>query len=290
MIGINVHQMENLKKDIYIIAEVGINHNGDMNNVYKLIDIAKETGCDAVKFQKRTIDIVYTKDFLDSERESPWGITQRDQKEGLELTEEDYYSIDEYCKKIEIDWFASAWDIPSQKFLRKFDCKFNKVASAMATHIPFLKEVASEKKLTFLSTGMCEMSQIDRAVEIFSSYNCPLTLMHTVSTYPSNESDLNLNMINTLKEKYELPVGYSGHEVSLSPTLIAAMLGISCIERHITLGRAMYGSDQSASVEYDALKRLVNMVRKIPVVLGDGIKKITDEEKIVAKKLRYFEN
>ena len=282
--------MESLKKDIYIIAEVGINHNGNMDDVFKLIDIAKVSGCNAVKFQKRTIDIVYTKEFLDSARESPWGKTQRDQKEGLELKEEDYISIDNYCNKIGIDWFASAWDIPSQKFLRKFDCKFNKVASAMATHIPFLMEVASEKKPTFLSTGMCEMSQIDEAVEIFSSYDCPLTLMHTVSTYPSNESDLNLNMINTLKKRYELPVGYSGHEVSLSPTLIAAMLGISCIERHITLGRHLYGSDQSASVENEALKRLVNMIRKIPLVLGDGIKKITEEEKIVAKKLRYFEN
>ena len=133
--------MESLKKDIYIIAEVGINHNGNMDDVYKLIDIAKESGCNAVKFQKRTIDIVYTKEFLDSARESPWGKTQRDQKEGLELKEEDYISIDNYCKKIGIDWFASAWDIPSQKFLRKFDCKFNKVASAMATHISFLKEV-----------------------------------------------------------------------------------------------------------------------------------------------------
>ena len=282
--------MESLKKNIYIIAEVGINHNGNMDDVYKLIDIAKESGCNAVKFQKRTIDIVYTQEFLDSERESPWGKTQRDQKEGLELKEEDYISIDNYCKKIGIDWFASAWDIPSQIFLRKFDCKFNKVASAMTTHIPFLKEVASEKKPTFLSTGMCEMNQIDEAVEIFSSYNCPLTLMHTVSTYPSNENELNLNMINTLKKRYELPVGYSGHEVSLSPTLIAAMLGISCIERHITLGRHLYGSDQSASVEQDALKRLVNMVRKIPIVLGDGVKKITEEEKLVAKKLRYFED
>ena len=282
--------MKNLKSHIYIIAEVGINHNGDMNNVYKLIDYAKEAGCDAVKFQKRTIDIVYTKEFLNSERESPWGTTQRDQKEGLELKEEDYNSINKYCTEKGIDWFASAWDIPSQIFLRKFNCKFNKVASAMATHIPFLEEVASEKKTTFLSTGMCEMNQIDKAVEIFANHECPLTLMHTVSTYPSNENDLNLNMINTLKERYNLPVGYSGHEVSLSPTLIAAMLGITCIERHITLGRHLYGSDQSASVEHEALKRLVNMIRKIPVVLGDGIKKITEEEKSVAKKLRYFEN
>lgn len=281
--------MQEFKKNIYIISEVGINHNGDMNNVYKLIDIAKESGCDAVKFQKRTIDIVYTKEFLDSQRESPWGNTQRDQKEGLELTEKDYESIDKYCKDKEIDWFASAWDIPSQKFLRKFDCKYNKVASAMATYIPFLKEVASEKKPTFLSTGMCEMKQIDTAVEIFASYDCPLTLMHTVSTYPSHEKDLNLNMIKTLKEKYQLPVGYSGHEVSISPTLVAAMLGSSCIERHITLGRHLYGSDQSASVEKETLKRLVNMIRKIPIVLGDGIKKITEEEKVVAKKLRYFE-
>ena len=273
---------------VFFIAEIGINHNGDVGIAKQLIDIAKHAGCDAVKFQKRTIDIVYSPEVLAQFRESPWGATQREQKEGLEFSEAQYDEIDAYCRASDIEWFASAWDIPSQKFLRKYDHKYNKVASAMATHLPFLEEVASERRMTFLSVGMCSYANIDAAVSIFRRHDCPFVLMHTVSTYPANEEDLNLRVIETLRERYGCPVGYSGHEVSVSPSLMAAMLGAVAIERHITLNRAMYGSDQAASLEGPALERLVSMTRKIPKVLGDGEKRTLPAEESVAKKLRYW--
>ena len=274
---------------IYFIAEIGINHNGDLTIVRQLIDAAKDAGCDAVKFQKRTIDIVYASEFLDSPRESPWGDTQRAQKSALEFTDAQYDEIDSYCQKVGIEWFASAWDVPSQEFLRRYHLKHNKVASAMTTNLAFLKVVAEEGRHTFISTGMCEMEDIDRAVTIFQEHDCPFTLMHTISTYPANEEDLNLRCIETLRQRYLCPVGYSGHEVSVSPSVMAAMLGATAIERHITLQRAMYGSDQSASLEVDALKRLVTILRKIPVVLGDGVKRFEAAEKDVAAKLRYWD-
>lgn len=277
------------KNKTFIIAEIGINHNGDINIAKQLIDMAKSTGCDAVKFQKRTIDVVYTSEVLDQFRESPWGTTQRAQKEGLEFGKKEYDEIDQYCKKIGIEWFASAWDIPSQKFLKQYNLKYNKIASAMLTNLPFLEEVSSEKLHTFVSTGMATYADIDSAVAIFKKNNCPVTLMHTVSTYPSKEEELNLLLIKTLQEKYDLPVGYSGHEASVSPSLVAVMLGAVAIERHITLDRAMYGSDQSASLEKEGLDRLIGMIRKIPVVLGDGVKRFEEREQSVAKKLRYWE-
>jgi len=206
---------------IFIIAEIGINHNGSLDIAKKLIDMAVDTGCDAVKFQKRTIDIVYSKEVLDTPRESPWGTTTREQKMGLEFGVEEYKEIDKYCKEKNIEWFASAWDVESQKFLRQFKCKYNKIASALLTHIPLLEEVASEKLHTFISTGMATFADIDKAVEIFKKHNCPFTLMHTVSVYPCPEEDLNLNMIHTLKEKYKCPVGYSGHETSPVPSIAA---------------------------------------------------------------------
>jgi N-acetylneuraminate synthase len=278
-----------LAKHVFVIGEIGINHNGDISIAKKLVDVAQQAGCDAVKFQKRTIDIVYTPEILAMPRESPWGMTQREQKEGLEFSVGQYAEIDAYCKKVGIEWFASAWDIPSQEFLRRFDCKFNKVASAMMTHRKFLESVASERKPTFASTGMCLIEQVDGAVEVFRRFDCPIILMHTVSTYPASEETLNLGTMQTLRQRYSLPVGYSGHEVSLSPTLMAVLLGAVAVERHITLSRAMYGSDQSASLEIEALKRLVAMIRKVPVVIGDGAKRVIDEEQKVAKKLRYFE-
>ncbi len=274
----------------FIIAEIGINHNGDIGIAKKLIDMAKKCGCDAVKFQKRTIELVYSKEMLEQYRESPWGETQRAQKEGLEFGERDYDEIDEYCKKIGIVWFASAWDIPSQKFLRNYNCKYNKVASAMLTKLDLVEEIASEKKMTFVSTGMSTYDNIDAAIETFKKHNCPLTLMHTLSTYPSKEEDLNLLMIRTLREKYALPVGYSGHEASVSPSILAAALGAVAIERHITLDRAMYGSDQSASLEMQGLDNLVNVLNKLPLILGDGHKVFSDDEQKVAEKLRYWEN
>ena len=271
---------------VKIIAEIGINHNGDISIVKRLIDVAKDAGCDAVKFQKRTVDKVYSKEILDAPRESPWGSTQRDQKNGLELSLEDYFEIDKYCKSKNIKWFASAWDIESQRFLRKFDCTFNKVASAMVVSKEFLKEVASEQKYTFISTGMSTMDQIKLAVNIFKDMNCPFELMHTVSTYPMLDSDANLKCIPMLANEYKCNVGYSGHETGLAISYAAVALGATSIERHITLDRTMYGSDQAASIEPHGLRQLVGAIRKIEISLGDGKKKITKEEIEVAKKLR----
>ena len=277
-----------IPRRVFFIAEIGINHNGDVDIAKQLINQAKAAGCDAVKFQKRTIDIVYSPELLTQKRDSPWGTTQREQKEGLEFDEQEYDIIDAHCRQLGIDWFASAWDIPSQHFLRRYDCKYNKIASAMATHLPFLKEVASEKRPTFLSTGMCSYEDIDRAVDVFRAAECPVMLMHTVSTYPAADSDLNLSAIHALRERYGLPVGYSGHETSVSPSIMAAMMGAMAIERHITLDRAMYGSDQAASLELPGLLNLLGSIRKIPESIGDGVKRILPAEETVAKKLRYW--
>ena len=277
-------------KYIYIIAEIGINHNGDIELAKELINMAVECGCDAVKFQKRDIESVYSKEVLDSHRESPWGNTQRDQKQGLEFSIEEYKEIDNYCSKKGIDWFASSWDVKSQKLMRQFNFKYNKVASAMATNIDFLEEVASEKRPTFLSTGMTDIESIDKAVKIFEKHNCEVMLFHTVSTYPAEEKDLNLKCINTLKERFSLPIGYSGHESSVSPSIVAASLGAGVVERHITLDRAMYGSDQSASLEKRGLEEMTSILRKIPILLGSGEKVILEKENDVAKKLRYWTN
>jgi N-acetylneuraminate synthase len=273
---------------IFIIAEIGINHNGSLDIAKKLIDMANDTGCDAVKFQKRTIDIVYSKDVLDTPRESPWGTTTREQKMGLEFGLKDYQEIDKYCKEKNIEWFASAWDVESQKFLRQFKCKYNKIASALLTHIPLLEEVASEKLHTFISTGMATYADIDKAVEIFKKHNCPFTLMHTVSVYPCPEEELNLNMIHSLKNKYQCPVGYSGHETSPVPSIAAAAMGITALERHVTLDRTMYGSDQSASLEKRGLEILVSGARSVEKSLGDGKKEFGEAEQKVASKLRYW--
>ena len=275
-------------KKIFIIAEIGINHNGDINLAKKLIDVACRSGCDAVKFQKRDIFTVYTKDFLKQERSSPWGNTQLDQKKGLEFGENEFKEIDLYCKK-NIIWFASAWDQNSLNFLDNFDLKYQKIASAMITNEDFLKAVARRKKYTFISTGMSTLNDIDKAISIFKDYDCEFELMHSVSTYPADEEDLNLNVINTLRDRYKCKVGYSGHEPSVSPSLMACVIGATSLERHITLDRSSYGSDQSASLEESGLLQLVNTVRKIDSVLGDGIKTFIDKEKIVAKKLRYWE-
>lgn len=272
--------------NIFIIAEIGINHNGDLTIAKDLIKIAKEAGCDAVKFQKRDIDVVYTKEFLDEARESPWGLTQRDQKQGLEFGFDEYKKIDEYCKELNIHWFASAWDINSQKFLRQFKCKYNKVASAMIKDLSLLNEIASEGKHTFISTGMSTYEDIDNAVKIFKQKECSFELMHCISTYPMRDEDANLKVISELRKKYNCKIGYSGHEVGLSVSYAAAALEISSLERHITLSRAMYGSDQAASVEPEGLRKLVGGVRKIEEALGDGVKKILDAEIPIAKKLR----
>ncbi len=271
---------------IFIIAEVGINHNGDVEIAKQLIDVAKNAGADAVKFQKRTIDLVYTNELLDSPRKSPWGTTQREQKEGLEFGLEEYKEIDAYCKYIGLEWFASAWDLESQIFLRQFACKYNKIASAMIVYEDLLREVASEKKHTFISTGMTEVKQVDRAVEIFRAADCPFELMHCVSTYPMEDEDANLSCIKVLRDRYQCDVGYSGHEVGLAVSYAAAAVGITSLERHLTLDRAMYGSDQAASVEPAGFRQLVGAVRKIEKAMGNGERTMNIKEIPIAKKLR----
>ena len=271
---------------IFIVAEIGINHNGDMSICKELIDIASESGCNAVKLQKRDINKVYTQEFLDSPRESPWGVTQREQKSGLEFGIDEYKEIDQYCKEKGIEWFASAWDLNSQNFLQQFDCKYNKVASAMVVYEDLLRMIAQEGKHTFISTGMTTYDDIQKAVDIFRVADCPFELMHTVSTYPMKDEDANLNMINMLREKFQCDVGYSGHEVGLAVSYAAAALGITSLERHITMDRSMYGSDQSASVEPAGLRQLVGAVRKIEKAMGDGIKRVIEAEVPIADNLR----
>ena len=275
---------------IYIVGEIGINHNGDIEIAKSLIDEAKVAGADAVKFQKRNIDLVYSKSTLDALRDSPWGTTQREQKQGLEFDQDNYEEIDNYCKEKEIDWFASAWDLDSQEFLRSFDCKKNKIASAMLIYDDLLHMVADEKKHTFISTGMASMDDISNAVKIFEDKNCPFELMHTVSTYPMDEKNANLKVIETLRKEFNCDVGYSGHESGLAVSYAAAAMGITSLERHITLDRAMYGSDQAASLEPSGFKQLIGAVRKIELAMGDGVKRFIDDEKPIAEKLREHIN
>jgi len=271
----------------FIIAEIGINHNGDILIAKKLIDMAKECGCNAVKFQKRTIEKVYTKDVLDSPRESQWGTTTRDQKLGLEFEKEEFDIIDKYCKEKEIEWYASSWDVDSQLFLQNYNLKHNKVASAMLTNIPLLEVIAKEGRPTFIGTGMSDLNQIRTAVEIFEKHKCPFELMHSNSSYPMKLEEANLHCIETLRQEFNCNVGYSGHEVaSYLCCVVATTLGATSIERHITLDRSMYGSDQSASLEYNGLSRMVKNVIQIEKVVGDGIKRIYDSEIPAMKKLR----
>ena len=270
----------------FIIAEIGINHNGDMKLAKQLIDAAVVAGCDAVKFQKRTVDKVYTQEYLDSPRISPWGDTQRAQKEGLEFNKEEYDEIDAYCKEKGIEWYASAWDLDSQKFLQHYNCKYNKVASAMLTKDELLEEIAKEGKYTFIATGMSTLEEIDHAVEIFKKNDCPFELMHCNSTYPMAEEDANLRLIRVLAEKYGCKVGYSGHEAGTLVSTCAVAAGATSIERHITLNRNMYGSDQKASIEPYELCKLVRDIRMTEKILGSGEKVLTAAEEEVKKKLR----
>ena len=271
----------------FIVAEIGINHNGSLDIAKKLIDIASSSGCDAVKFQKRTVEKVYSKEVLDSPRESPWGTTTREQKLGLEFSLNDYQVIDRYCKSKKIPWYVSCWDVDSQIKMRKFKTKYNKVASAMLVHHKILHTIAEEEKYTFISTGMSTIEQIKDAINIFKKYNCPFELQHSHSAYPMTIEEANLRVIQTLREKFKCNVGYSGHEVGAYLVCVAAVvLGATSIERHITLDRAMYGSDQAASLEPQGLFRMVKDVRAIDLILGDGKKRIWDSELPAMKKLR----
>ena len=273
--------------NIFIIAEIGINHNGDIKIAKKLIDYSSEAGFDAVKFQKRNVEKVYSKDYLDSFRESPWGKTQRDQKMGLEFSKKEYEEIDNYCKEKKIKWTASAWDLESQDFISSFNVSFNKLASPMLGHKPLVRKIALEGKKTFISTGMTTIDEIDDVVNLFKKEKCPFELMHCNSTYPMPENEANLLCIQTLKKKYGCDVGYSGHESSLLKVcLTAAALGATSIERHITLDRTMYGSDQSASIEATSLKSFAESIKAVNLIKGDGIKKITKSEEAARNKLR----
>ena len=275
----------------FIIGEIGINHNGDINIAKELILNAKKAKFDAVKFQKRDIDLVYSKEILESYRESPWGTTQREQKEGLEFSLDEYKEIDHFCKKNKIKWFASAWDQNSLKFLDQFDLEFHKIASAMIIDLNFLNAVAERGKYTFISTGMSEKKQIDEAVKIFKSKNCDFELMHCVSTYPMRPEDANLSTINQMKKIYGCKIGYSGHENGVAVSLAAMMMNISSLERHITLDRTMYGSDQAASLEFSGMQNLTMSIEKMLISLGQpSLGKVLEEEKPIAKKLRAHIN
>ena len=268
----------------FIIAEIGINHNGSIEIAKKMIDVAKTMGCDAVKFQKRTIDIVYTKEELDIPRESIFGNTNRQLKEGLEFDYEAYCEIDKYCKEKDIIWFASCWDEASVDFIEQFNVPCYKIASASLTDDNLLKYIKSKNKPILLSTGMSSLFQIDHAIRILGEDN--LVLYHTTSTYPTDLNEINLNVIKKLKERYSCPIGYSGHERGVMPSVLAVAYGAVSVERHITLDRTMFGSDQVASLEPQGLYRLVRDIRQVPVVSGDGVKKVYNSELPIIKKLR----
>ena len=272
---------------VFITAEIGINHNGSIVLAKNLIDVAVSAGCDAVKFQKRTVNKVYSKELLDSPRESPWGTTQRKQKEGLEFSLEQYKKIDKYCKRKKIQWYVSCWDIDSQIQMRKFKTKYNKVASAMLTHHKLLEVIAEEKKYTFISTGMSTMRDIEKAVKIFRKHKCQFELMHAHSSYPMPNNEANLKLIPALTKKFKCKVGYSGHEQGTTDvTIPAVMMGATSIERHITLNRTWYGHDQIASLGPSGLTRVVGFIRTIDSIMGDGKKRIWESEIPNMKKLR----
>lgn len=254
---------------IFTIAEIGINHNSDLTIAKKLIDMVKLTNCTAVKFQKRTVDKVYTKEFLDSPRESPWGTTQREQKNGLEFGKEQYDQIDAYCKQVGVDWFASAWDIDSQLFLDGYKLKYNKVASPMAVDSQFVLMVAEENKPTFLSTGKVTDDQTDTIVSVFRHYETPLTLMHCVLKYPCPDDLCNLKRIAELKKRHpDVPVGYSNHNPSILPLSLAVAMGAEALECHVTLDRTMYGTDQPASFEMMGLYYVVRDAERVRGIIG----------------------
>ena len=268
----------------FVIAEIGINHNGSLLTALELISAAKEAGCDAVKFQKRTVDVVYSKEELDAPRESPFGDKNGDLKWGLEFNALQYREINNFCREEEIMWFASCWDEQSVDFIDHFDPPCYKIASASLTDDGLLRHTRSKNKPIILSTGMSTERQIEHAVDVLDTDE--LVLMHCTSTYPGKLSEINLNYIPVLKNKFGLPVGYSGHEVGLSPTIAAFVKGACCVERHITLDRSMWGSDQAASVEPQGIKRIVRDIRNLEECMGDGIKKVYPSEVPIMKKLR----
>ena len=268
----------------YVIAEIGINHNGDTDLAKRLISVAVAAGCDAVKFQKRTIDVVYTAKELATPRPNPFGETNGDLKYGLEFEADDYAEIDAFCKSVKIPWFVSPWDEGAVDFMEQFDTPVYKIASASLTDDNLLKHIRKTGKPVIASTGMSTYEEIDHAVAVLGTDD--LILMHTTSTYPAKYEQLNLNAIPTMADRYHLPIGYSGHETGIPTSVAAAVLGACCVERHITMDRAMWGSDQSASLEPNGISRLVRDIRLCEQSMGDGIKRVYDEEVPVMKKLR----
>jgi N-acetylneuraminate synthase len=267
-----------------VIAEIGINHNGDVDIAKRLIAVAMAAGCDAVKFQKRTVDVVYSREELEKPRESPFGTTNEDLKRGLELDLEDYQEIDAYCRSSKIPWFASCWDEASVDFIEQFSPPCYKVASASLTDDDLLRHTRRTGKTIILSTGMSTIEQIDHAVDVLGKND--LVLLHACSTYPAYYEELNLRVIPLLRERYGVPVGYSGHETGIASTVAAATLGACCVERHITLDRSMWGSDHAASLEPNGISRVVRDIRLVEQSMGDGVKKVYEREQPIIKKLR----
>jgi len=275
------------RQPVYIVAEIGINHNGDLEIAKQLIDTAKVAGCDAVKFQKRTPEKCVPREQRDVLRETPWGlISYLDYRYRIEFGEAEYREIDRHCKERGITWFASVWDEESVDFIQRFDLPCYKIPSPALTNHRLLRNIRATGRPTILSTGMSTMEQIEAAVSILGQDN--LLLVHCCSAYPCQPHELNLLMIQTLKEKFHCPIGYSGHEVGLQTTYAAVVLGACYVERHITIDRAMWGTDQAASVEPGGLMRLVRDIRVIEKGMGDGVKRVYESEKIVMKKLRLY--
>ena len=272
-----------------LIGEIGINHNGDIGLAKKLVKMSHDNGCDFVKFQKRNPEVCVPIHKRNELKETPWGlITYLDYKKKIEFGQNDFLEIKKYCIDLGVQWSASAWDIESQDFINAFSVPFNKIASAMNTNLDFVEKVAKELKVTFLSTGMSEIEDIEKCVAIFEKYKCPLILMHTVSTYPANDADLNLAVMETLKTRFGVPIGYSGHESSVSPSIVAASLGAVVIERHVTLDRTMWGTDQSVSLEANGIKQLSGVLKRIPMIIGRPDKNFIESEKKAAANLRYW--
>lgn len=268
----------------YIVAEIGINHNGDLDLAKRLISVAVAAGCDAVKFQKRTVDIVYTPEELAKPRESPFGTTNGHLKRALEFGQEEYEDLDAYCKAVKIAWFASCWDEDSVDFINQFDVPCFKIASASLTDDRLLRHTRRTGKPVILSTGMSTLEEIDHAIHVLGREN--LVVLHACSTYPANYDELNLRAIPSLRERYQLPIGYSGHETGIPSTVAAVVMGACCVERHITMDRAMWGSDQAASLEPNGITRLVRDIRLIEQSMGDGVKRVLEREYPIIKKLR----
>lgn len=279
-----------MKDEVFLIAEIGINHNGSLDIATNLIDLAIKYGWNAVKLQKRNVRKVIPKSMWNKPKETPWGeMPYIEYKERLEFGKDEYDFIDEYCKLKGINWFASAWDLESQEFLRQYDLKYNKIASPMITYRPLLEMVASEGKLTFISTGMATWKDIDKAVKIFKREKCPFVLMHCVGTYPAKDEELNLSLIPKLAKRYKCEVGYSCHNPGVLPAALAVVYGARYIEKHITLDRTMWGSDQAASLEPHGMELVRKYCDAALKMIGDGKKRILEKEREIAKKLRYWE-